>query len=390
MREKTRLREFVDYIVSVAHRHNKQTLIVAASQTFGLKKDGKVYYTETFSVRFCHSKGQDGKFSGTVLALSKLQKYDSKPFLVVLTTSGENYVYLANTTFLNKISHSSKELREDNIVGSFLGSNIIRNFQDIENCADNVERLYAFHLDSTPEENLRRLVDSTNAIEAKGKKYQPDEIAKNNIFSSISRAIKFVKSKHFSDLCNDLHDRVEQCKEAILAAAHIENVNIRGRLIEVLICCDPAKRLELLREIRSMEQNIPRYKSENELADFVKSYPDVVSYTDVKTKVLYLKSNPKAYNIDKFLECMAFDSSVFMFYFVGVNEEGVACTALCSAYHRELVDATYIQHHWCGRNSRGVTQFDGECIESILNNAKFQNVIEEEQVNDYLHKLLSL
>lgn len=390
MREQTMLRKFVDYIVRTAPRHNKQTLIAVASQLFGLKKDGKVYYTDTFSVRFCHSKGQGGKFSGAVLALSKLQKYDSKPFLVVLTTVGENYVYLANTTFLSKISHSSKELREDNIVGSFLGSNIIRNYQDIENCADNVERLYAFHLDSTPEENLRRLVDSTNAIVAKGKKYQPDEAAIENIFSSISRAKNFVKSDHFSDLCNDLHDRVEQCKEAILIAAHIENVNIRGRLIEVLICCDPDQRLELLREIKSIEQNIPRYKSENELADYIKSYPDIVSYTDVKTKVLYLKSNPKAYNIDKFLECMACDSSVFMFYFVGVNERGVACTALCSAYHRELVDATYIQHHWCGRNSRGVTQLNGECIESILNNERFENVIDEDQVNEYLHKLLSL
>ncbi len=390
MRKQTKLRDFVDYIVHVAPRHNKQTLIAAASHLYGLRKDGKVYYTDNFSVRFCHSKGRDGKFSGTVLALSKLQKYDSKPFLVVLTTSGENHVFLANTTFLNKISHSSKKLREDNIVGSFLGNNIIRNYQDIENCADNIERLYAFHLDFTPEENLRRLVNSTNAIETKGKKYQPDEDAIKNIFSSIRRAKRFVKSEQFLDLCSDLHNRVEQCKEAILTAAHIENVNIRGRLIEVLICCDPDKRLELLREIRSIEQNIPRYKSENELADYVKNYPDVVSYTDVKTKVLYLKSNPKAYNIDKFLECMACDSSVFMFYFVGVNEGGVACTALCSVYHRELVDATYIQHHWCGRNSRGVTQFNVECIENILNNVKFENAIDEEQANDYLHKLLSL
>ena len=63
--------------------------------------------------------------SNTVLSLSALQKYDDKPFIVCIVTPDTNYMMLANSTFLKKISHSSQELRVDNIRGSFNGSDIM-------------------------------------------------------------------------------------------------------------------------------------------------------------------------------------------------------------------------------------------------------------------------
>lgn len=71
--------EFVEYVNEDMPKHNKEKAQQEAQQRFGMIKDSKVYYTEYFAVRFCYSKG--GSFSNTVLALSKLQKFDNIPFL---------------------------------------------------------------------------------------------------------------------------------------------------------------------------------------------------------------------------------------------------------------------------------------------------------------------
>ena len=82
----------------------------------------------------------------TVLSLSHLQKYDNIPFLVVLASLNKpNQIFLANTTLLKKISHSSQDLAIDNIKGSFNGSDIIKSFNDIQNTPDNFETLFAIH-----------------------------------------------------------------------------------------------------------------------------------------------------------------------------------------------------------------------------------------------------
>ena len=90
-------------------------------------------------------------------------------------------------------------------------------------------------------------------------------------------------------------------------------------------------------------------------------------YTDIKSKLMYLNSNPKAYNVDKFLECMSEENSVFLFYFIGINEEGHYKSELCSVYDKKLIEATVLQHHWAGRATRGVAQFKGDALSKILN-----------------------
>jgi sulfatase maturation enzyme AslB (radical SAM superfamily) len=88
-------------------------LIKKVVEKFLLIQDRKVFYCNYFSIRFSYSG--NGSFSNTILSLSNLKKYDNLPFIVCLTTKEENILYLANSTFLKKISHSSKELRCDNI-----------------------------------------------------------------------------------------------------------------------------------------------------------------------------------------------------------------------------------------------------------------------------------
>ena len=35
-------------------------------------------------------------------------------------------------------------------------------------------------------------------------------------------------------------------------------------------------------------------------------------------------------------------------------------------FNRQLLSGTRIIRHWAGRNSRGVTQYDGEALEAIV------------------------
>ena len=100
-------KSFVDYIISdEAPCGNKSSVIRECQEKFGLTKDRSVFGCNSFAVRFSYSKSSS--FSNTVLSLSHLQKYDNKPFFVVLIKPNKpNTIYLANSTFLSKISHSS-------------------------------------------------------------------------------------------------------------------------------------------------------------------------------------------------------------------------------------------------------------------------------------------
>ena len=221
-----------------------------------------------------------------------------------------------------------------------------------------------------------------------GKKFEISNTDKENILSSVDFAAKFLQSEDFKDLSQDLESRLKSCRDGILCAAHIENINIRGRLIEALITSDQEYRQALLEAVKNEE--IPTYNTKNTLGDYCKTYRNGTTYTDIKTKILYLHSNPKAYNIDKFLETMSDASSILLFYLIGIDENGIVATRLVSAYHNALVDATIVQSHWSGRNSRGVTQFRGETLNDILQDKDFVNVLDTEKARTFLCKLMSI
>ena len=118
----------LDSLASFVREHNgindKRRLCALVVDKFGLTRDRSVFYCKDFAIRF--SSAASANFSNTVLSLSNLRKVDDRPFVVCVTTPAENYLFLANSTLLRKISHSSQELRENNIRGSFNGSDIER------------------------------------------------------------------------------------------------------------------------------------------------------------------------------------------------------------------------------------------------------------------------
>lgn len=331
--------------------------------TFSLTKDRSVFYCRDFSVRFCTANNRS--FSNTVLSLSALQKYDRLPFVVCLVTPEKNYLMLANTTLLRKISHSSQELRVDNIKGSFNGSDIMRDFEGISNEPDNFEFLFTSHENYTFEENLQRLVEATNNIHPTGKRFIPTLQQISCILHSVERAQDFLKSVDYDILNNDLQARVNSVASEIAIAAFIDNVNLRGRIIEYLITSADDLRNVLIDALHA-GRPLPEIYTADELGDYECNFEDFYTETDIKTKVLFLSSNPKGYNIDKLLSFLAVERSVYLIYVVAIDEQRHISTRLCSMYNRQILNGTRIIKHWAGRNSRGVTQYDGSALESTI------------------------
>lgn len=381
---------FVSLIEDNKKVNTKEDLIKTVGNSFDIKKDGRaVYHTEYFAVVFCYSK--NNSFSNVVLSLSKLKKYDHIPcFVVLIKKNLDNVIYLINTTFLSKISHSSTNLRIDKIRGSFLGSNICTKIEEINkyNKPEDFDELFSYHLGFTWQENIERLVESTNNIQPTKTKEIFNEVELDNIFKAPNRAINFIESNDYNTLLQDLRKRCNDVKDAILEASHIDNVNIRGRLIEALITSNEDDRNKLLQNINDIEHLLPTYDTKNDLGDHIRTFSNYDLYTDIKTKILYLDSNPKAYNIDKFLKCMSMDKTVFMFFFVGIDNTGLINTILTSVFHNELQDTTLLQHHWAGRGTRGVAQFNGKTINELLKEKSFVNKINEDKSKEFLKSLL--
>ena len=366
---------------------DKARLAGIVFDAFELTKDRSVYYCGDFAIRFSSSAKKAA--SNTVASLSRLQKYDDRPFIVCLVTEHENHCCLANTTFLKKISHTSQELRVNNIRGSFNYSDIVQNFEGIANSAENIGRLFDIHSGIGFEGNLDRLVEATNNISPTGVKFGVNKSAAVAIVDAPKRAARFVESADCAVLKAELDAQVNQFRSEILLAALIENVNVRGRIIEYLIAGEEeALRQKLVAALRAGNKGIPKFKTDNTLGDFTRIFPAYDTETDVKTKIMILSSNPKAYNLDKMLAFLANSRSVFMFYFVGVDPGKLVNTVLVSMFQEKLLRATILLKHWSGRNSRGVTQFEGKAINDLIMRPEF--AIDKDEASAFLQRVIAL
>lgn len=304
-------------------------------------------------------------------------------------TPTKNIFYLANTTFLQKISHSSQQLRINNIRGSINGSDIVKKFGDLDNAPENFEKLFSIHADLGFEGNLERLVESTTNISPSGEKFKITKEAEATIKAAPQRAVHFVESKEYNKLKVELDVKVEKYKNEILIASFIENVNIRGRIIEYLIAGEDEKlRQSLINALRDNSNKIPVFRTKNELADYVRIFDNYNTATDVKTKIMVLSSNPKGYNIDKLLKFLAKSKSVFMFYFIGIEPNKIVNKILISIFQVDLLQSTILLKHWAGRNSRGVTQFEGKTIHKLILGPN--NKINIDKSNKFLMTLIEL
>lgn len=377
--------DLVQFIESNDGIADKEKLAQLVQREFHLVKDRSVYYCRDFAIRF--SQSEHKRMGNTVLSLSALRKYDDNPFIVCVVSSKVNYMMLANTTFLKKISHSSQELRVDNIKGSFNGTDIMMEFGSVRNEPSAFECLFAYHSGLSFQDNLERLVESTNGIEGRVQKFHVTDDNITTIMKSVDRAAAFAASRTYDELKRDLDERVSKVQGEIAIAAFIDNVNVRGRVIEYLITDnDSSLKNQMIRALKN-QTSLPQFKTEDKLGDYSRVFPEYVTETDIKTKVLFHDGNPKAYNIDKLLEFLATEKSVYMIYLLGIDDDGTMTARLCSAFDDRLLNATYVNHHWAGRNSRGVAQFIGHALTQILNDED-GTVIDKKKADNFLAELI--
>lgn len=373
------LENLVKFIESHKTVNDKNKLSTLVKEKFALTKDRSVFYNSQFAIRF--SKANSTNFSNTVLGPSALQKFDNRPFIICLVLKDENILLLANSTFLKKISHSSQMLRVDNIKGSFNGSDIFRAFDEVSNSPDNFDELFEIHRQIPFEENLARLVETTNGIAPTGKRFEVTEENRIAILDAPLRAKNFSESAEYNQLKDELDELVNKFQNEIIIASLIENVKIRGNIIEYLIAGkDEVLKQNLIASLQNKTE-IPPFKTDNELGDYIKNFGEIYhTATDIKTKIMVLNSNPKAYNLDKMLSFLSSDNTVFMFYFVGIGFDKILSPVLVSMFQDKVLDNTILIKHWAGRNSRGVSQLNGSKIKELFTEANPTNISLERSV----------
>ena len=302
-------------------------------------KARSVFVGQDYAFRF--SEANTGSFSNVVLSLSALQKYDASPMVICIVRPNRLDFRLSNSTLLKRISHSSHNLTSENIKGSFLGHDIMDDYEGILNRPEHFEELSAIHGEFSWRENVDRLVEATNSIVARSTRYEatPEGVAR--ILAAPSRAAAALNSLHFEAAERDLTSRVARNQQALLQAASLDNVNIRGNTIE---------------------QIITGTVNAHRLDDLVFDLPSGGRLiVDIKSKLLDRASAPTAYNIDKVLSLLSNAETVFAFFFIGLNaSEGISRSSLISIFDPIVISATRIQTHWAGRASRGVTQLTGD------------------------------
>ena len=346
---------------------DKAAIAAAVARRFDLKRKRSLYIGPHFAVRF--STAASGGFSNTVLSLSALHAVDDIPVVVCLVRPDAVEFLLANSTFLKKVSHSSHELRVDNVRGSFNGSDILRNYEGVHNGPENFQQLFDTHQEFTWQQNLERLVEATNAIAGTGRRFAPTAGQRETILRAPAVALHTSNTPQYLAFKRELDAAIQEKATAILELAAIENVNLRGNQIEQIITGGP---------------NVHGF------ADMRHDLPEGLEVqVEIKTKLLDRSSAPKAYNIDKLLEALSTPGVSIAYCFVGVDvPRNRVISRTVSIFDRTILAATRIQFHWAGRNSRGVTQLTGDVAKVFA--PEFQELIDVSTAQEFLERLLNL
>jgi len=364
------INDLIAFIDKFRQKHtgaSKSEIAIATSAHFGLSRHRSIFATDDFAVRFSSAAGQS--FSNTVCSLSALRPFDDRPFIVVVVRPNSTDYFLANTTFLKKISHSSQSFRVDNVRGSFNGSDILREYSGLPNSPANFNQLFTVHQEFTWQENVLRLAEATGLIRGTGQRFTPSSSQREAILAAPSLAAGLTGRPDYLAVKEELSRAVAAKRDAILEHAAIDNVNIRGNRIE---------------------QEVTGGANVHGLGDLVRSLRDRTAlHIEIKTKLLDRASAPKAYNVDKALQALSDGRTAIAFCFVGVALHArTVCSSVVSIFDRTVLNATCVQFHWAGRNSRGVTQLTGNL--TPLFRAGYQESVDVEQARAFLGQLLGL
>lgn len=359
------LDKIVELSKSLQKPFQKQQIVDQIEKEFKLSKDRKLYFTDELAIRFSDAKTG---YSNTFIGFQKILDHDDKPLISCIIRKENLEFLLANSTFINCISHSSKELTGKHIRGSANLSNIIKEFSDLKNEPKNFDELFKLHSEVPQVDNIERIVEATKNIVGHVRKFVPSDNQLKIIYEASQFIKDLEKNQLFINLQDELVNRVERLKNEILSTSKIDNVNLRGNKIEKLVTSGA---------------------NAHDLGDILKQVENNKIIIDVKSKLLSYSSAPKAYNIDKLLNELSKGKTYFGYLFIGVNDQSNEVKArLVSFIDKMLIENTRIQHHWSGQNSRGTAQLNDN-IKQVFDE-EFMSEINLEKANEFLKKLIEL
>lgn len=341
----------------------KQLIVDKIEQEFCLLKDRKLYFNDNLALRFSDAKTG---YSNTFLGFQKILDHDEKPLIACIIRNDHLEFLLANSTFINCISHSSKNLTDKHIRGSANLSNIIREFSSVKNEQKNFAKLFEMHKEVPQKDNIERIVEATKNIIGQVQKFEPSKDQIQKIYDSVKFIQEFEKQTEFKSFENELVQRVGKLKDSILATSKIDNVNLRGNKIENLVTSGA---------------------NSHDLGDILKTIDNNNVIIDVKSKLLNYSSAPKAYNIDKLLKELSQGKTYFGYLFIGVDDRtNEVKVKLVSFLDKMLIENTKIQHHWSGLNSRGTAQLNDNI--KVVFDENFTSEIDLDKAKEFLKILL--
>lgn len=370
---------------------DKKELSNLLTGRFNVKQHRSLFIVDdSIAIRFSHSKTAKNTSSNTVLAIKKINELDDYPILSVLVTPGTNYVEIMNTTFIKKVSHSSKKIANNNLVGSINYSDITKEFRGIPNSLSNIACLYSIHEKEDHWQNLKRIVNATQKIKPAKHKYAPDENAKGNIYSAIDRLESFIEGSNLMQIEANLDVRVNAEKKYILSAAqsYDHNVNLRGRIIEKLVS-GTTNDIKKIKE--SLETNKPlSLTTKDALADYQLSLDKYNVAIDIKSSVLEKESQPKGVYIDDMLQFLGQANTIFLIYLVGIQLENKnIVTKLVPIFDQNILKGSHIENAWSGRDTRGHIQFNGNSMHAIETDTDYHiNIMPKDDFKEYIDMLI--
>lgn len=361
---------FIDKIIEISNTINKpfskQILVEKVVTELKLTKERKLYCHKKYSLRFSSAKSG---YSNTFLGFQKILDHDDKPLVACIVRLDKLEFLLANSSLINCISHSSKNLTIDNIKGSANLSNIIKELSDLTNAPNNFQELFKVHKEVPQVDNIERIVEATQNIKGHIEKISLNDEQLKNIYASPGFIKEIEKDEEFLEIKNELMAKVAELKNEIINKSKTDNVNLRGNEIEQLITeGENGHDLGDIYEIINEENKI---------------------IIDVKSKLLNDSSAPKAYNVDKLLYELGNGKTYFGYLFIGVdNKTSEVKSNLVSFLDKSLLENTKIQHHWSGQNSRGTAQLNDK-IKTVFDE-NFKSEIDLEKSKAFLQRLVAL
>jgi hypothetical protein len=366
--ETSQLNKAINFLINYKKQNcnaTKESLSLAFIKEFNPKIKRSLYMCNDFCIRFCEVNTNN--FTGTVLCLSALKQVDHNPIIACIVKKTELNFYLINSTFIKKVSHSSKGLTLNKVKGSFNGSDVIINYFGIKNEKGNFQKLFAEHRNLGWKSNFERIVKETSNIEPKKNKFLPSNLQRENILNAPNNCDLSIKDGSFNSIKKYLDEKVNNNKILILNQANNENNKTRGDNIESIITCN---------------------KNDNNLGDLNLKCRNWNFSIDIKTHIIGKNSSPKVYNIDKMLSFISDKNNIFLLYFLQIDIlNGEISTKLVSIFDDEILNSTRIQTHWSGIDSRGTTQLSS--MNHKIFDSNYNSIISLEKARSYLNNLLN-